>query len=38
MPVNQPVDITMRLDQIAYEFPAGHRLRLSISNAYWPLI
>ena len=38
MPVNQPVDITLRLDQIAYEIPAGHRLRLSISNAYWPLI
>lgn len=26
------------LDQIAYRLPAGHRMRLAISNAYWPLI
>lgn len=38
MPVNTPVTFTLKLDQIAYNIPAGHRLRLSISNAYWPLI
>lgn len=26
------------LDQIAYRLPAGHRLRLAISTAYWPFI
>jgi hypothetical protein len=26
------------LDQIAYRVPAGHRLRVSISTAYWPLL
>ncbi len=31
-------DITLDLDHIAYRVPAGHRLRLSISDAYWPLI
>ena len=38
MPVGEPVTITLTLDQIAYMIPAGHRLRVSISNAYWPLI
>jgi hypothetical protein len=26
------------LDQIAYRIPAGHRLRVAISNSYWPMI
>ncbi|MEX3012046.1 CocE/NonD family hydrolase [Hoeflea sp. TYP-13] len=26
------------LDQIAYRIPAGHRLRVAVSTAYWPLI
>ena len=26
------------LDQAAYRVPAGHRLRVAISNAYWPMI
>lgn len=38
MPVGEPVEIGLKLDQIAYEIPAGHQLRLSVSNAYWPLI
>ena len=38
MPMGQPVTITLTLDQIAYAVPAGHQLRLSISNAYWPMI
>lgn len=38
MPVGIPVSITLKLDQIAYQIPTGHRLRVSISNAYWPLI
>jgi hypothetical protein len=28
----------INLDQCAYTVPAGHRVRVSISNAYWPLL
>ncbi len=38
LPVGEPVDIKLRLDHIAYRVPAGHQLRVAISNAYWPLI
>lgn len=31
-------DIAFALDQMAHQVPAGHRLRLSVSNAYWPFI
>ncbi|MEM7521604.1 MAG: CocE/NonD family hydrolase C-terminal non-catalytic domain-containing protein, partial [Pseudomonadota bacterium] len=31
-------EVTLALDHIAYRVPAGHRLRVSISNAYWPLL
>ncbi len=34
----RPFDVTLRLDDIAYSMPAGHRLRIAISSAYWPLI
>lgn len=30
--------ITLRLDDIAYALKPGHRLRLAISSAYWPLV
>ncbi len=30
--------ITIALDQIAYRVPKGHRLRVAVSSAYWPLI
>jgi hypothetical protein len=33
-----PITITLDLDHIAYRLPAGHRLGLAISSAYWPLI
>ncbi len=36
--VGKPVDFSFTLDQIAYRLPAGHRLRVAISNAYWPYI
>jgi uncharacterized protein len=29
-------DVVVRLDAIAHAVPAGHRLRVSISTAYWP--
>lgn len=30
--------IRIVLDQTAYRLPAGHRLRVAVSNAYWPMI
>lgn len=30
-------DIVIRLNDIAHCFPAGHRIRLAISNVYWPI-
>jgi uncharacterized protein len=30
--------VRVQLDDVAYKVPAGHRLRLGVSNAYWPLI
>lgn len=38
LPVGQPLELTLTLDHIAYRVAAGNRLRLAISNAYWPLI
>lgn len=32
------IDVTVKLDQCAYRVPAGHRLRVAISTAYWPFI
>jgi putative CocE/NonD family hydrolase len=34
----QAYRIDIALNHIAYRLPAGHQLRLSISNAYWPLL
>jgi putative CocE/NonD family hydrolase len=30
--------IRVLLDQCAYRIPAGHRLRVAVSTAYWPMI
>lgn len=30
--------VQVELDDVAYAFPLGHRIRLSVSNAYWPLV
>ena len=35
---DQFVDISIELDECGYRFLSGHRLRLSISTAYWPMI
>ena len=29
--------VDLRLNDVAYELPAGHRLRLALSTNYWPL-
>lgn len=33
----RPYPVTVPMNHIAQVFPAGHRLRLSISTSYWPL-
>ena len=35
---NELMDIEVTLDQIAYRVPEGHKIRVSISNCYWPLL
>jgi len=30
--------VEVQLTGTAYSFPAGHRLRLALSNAYWPIV
>lgn len=37
MPTDQPVTVVVKLNDVGYEVPAGHHLRLAISSAYWPL-
>ena len=32
------IEVTLPLDHIAYRLPAGHRLRVAFSSAYWPMI
>ncbi|MBS9721972.1 CocE/NonD family hydrolase [Tianweitania sp. BSSL-BM11] len=34
----EPVEITLVLDACGYRFAPGHRMRLSLSSAYWPTI
>ncbi|WP_430257904.1 CocE/NonD family hydrolase [Neorhizobium sp. IRS_2294] len=34
----QPVEIRLDLDACGYRFGEGHRIRLSLSTAYWPMI
>ncbi len=30
--------LSLDLNDVAYAFPAGHRLRLALSTAYWPML
>ncbi|MFK7879025.1 CocE/NonD family hydrolase [Roseobacter sp.] len=30
--------IELKLDHVAYRVPEGHRLRVAVSNSYWPLV
>lgn len=34
----RPYRVQVPLNGMAHSFPAGHRLRLSVSTSYWPLI
>lgn len=34
----QAVDLAFAIDQMAYRLAPGHRLRLALSNSYWPFV
>ena len=34
----QPVEVELRLHDVAHAFPAGTRLRLALSSSYWPMV
>ena len=34
----QTYQVTVSLDHIAYRVPRGHKLRISVSTSYWPLL
>ena len=34
----EPLEVEFALNDIAYRLPAGHRLRLSLSTSYWPML
>jgi putative CocE/NonD family hydrolase len=36
MPVGEPVLVRVPMQSTAYAIPAGHRIRLGLSNTYWP--
>lgn len=38
LPVGQEVEVEVPLDHIAYRLPEGHRLRVAVSSAYWPML
>lgn len=38
MEPNEATDVTVLLNHCGYKFLAGHRIRVSISTAYWPMI
>lgn len=33
----QEYNVSLKLDDTAYAFPPGHKVRLAVSNAYWPM-
>ena len=34
----EPIDALVSMSAIAWEFPPGHRIRLSVSTSYWPWV
>jgi len=36
--VDKKFEASFALDHVAYRLPAGHKLRISISTAYWPFL
>ncbi|MDF2764329.1 MAG: peptidase, partial [Rhodospirillales bacterium] len=38
LPSGKPVRVRVQMNEIGHVFPAGHRIRLALSTAYWPII
>ncbi len=38
VPAGRPIRVRLALSDCAHLFPAGHRVRLALSTAYWPLV
>ncbi|ATN34948.1 peptidase [Rhizobium sp. ACO-34A] len=38
MPHGKKVKVTVTLDACGYRFRAGHRIRVALSTAYWPMV
>ncbi|MCM5558230.1 CocE/NonD family hydrolase [Pleomorphomonas sp. JP5] len=38
MPPGEKVEVSLTLDACGYRLKSGHRLRLALSSAYWPMI
>ncbi len=34
----EPLEVTLFLNDAAHAFPPGHRVRLALSNAFWPIV
>jgi putative CocE/NonD family hydrolase len=34
----EKIAVVIELDQCGYRFPVGHRIRLAVSTAYWPML
>ncbi|MDH3534051.1 MAG: CocE/NonD family hydrolase, partial [Gammaproteobacteria bacterium] len=34
----EPFTVEIRLNDIAHAFPEGHRIRVAVSTAYWPIV
>jgi len=37
MPPGEPVTVAVRLNDVAYRFKKGRRIRLALSTSYWPM-
>ncbi|MFQ3354543.1 MAG: putative acyl esterase, partial [Paracoccaceae bacterium] len=33
-----PAEVRVALDEAAYNLPTGHKLRIAVSNSYWPFV
>lgn len=38
LPIGEKTQVTLTLDACGYRFRPGHRIRLSLSTSYWPMI
>lgn len=35
---HERINVRLQLDDVAWAFPVGHRMRIALSTAYWPMI